>query len=73
MIGSWEYETLPSDFAGHPQDGQKSADSGLCTFSSKEFMSDAYDDGYYDVTGVDIVEAVLETMRRQGSALAAGM
>ncbi len=31
-------------------------------------MSDAYDDGYYDVTGVDIVEAVLETMRRQGSA-----
>lgn len=41
-------------------------------------MSDAYDDGYCDITGVDIVEAVLETMRPQGglrrrAALAAGV
>eukprot|EP00434_Breviolum_minutum_P031388 symbB.v1.2.027758.t1/scaffold2735.1/size73862/6 len=30
-------------------------------------MSDAYDDGYCDITGVDIVEAVLETMRQRNS------
>ena len=31
--------------------------------SAKEFMTEAYDDGYHDITGVDIVEPVLETMR----------
>lgn len=33
--------------------------------SAKEFMTEAYDDGYHDITGVDIVEPVLETMRRE--------
>ena len=33
----------------------------------KEFMTEAYDDGYHDITGVDIVEPVLETMRRRNS------
>ena len=26
-------------------------------------MTEAYDDGYHDITGVDIVEPVLQTMR----------
>ncbi|CAL1151990.1 unnamed protein product [Cladocopium goreaui] len=30
-----------------------------------EFMTEAYDDGYHDITGVDIVEPVLETMRQR--------
>lgn len=34
-------------------------------------MSEAYDDGYQDITGVDIVEEVLETMRlRNGESMA---
>ncbi|CAK9030248.1 eEF1A lysine and N-terminal methyltransferase (eEF1A-KNMT) (Methyltransferase-like protein 13) [Includes: eEF1A lysine methyltransferase [Durusdinium trenchii] len=32
-----------------------------------DFMSEAYDDGYQDITGVDIVEEVLETMRQKNA------
>ena len=32
MIGSWEYETFPSDFAGHPQDGPKVLILGFAPF-----------------------------------------
>ena len=32
-------------------------------------MSKAYDDGFHDIVGVDIVPEVLETMRCEGSQM----
>ncbi|CAE7862239.1 EEF1AKNMT [Symbiodinium necroappetens] len=38
-----------------------------------EFMSEAYDDGYEDITGVDIVPAVLDTMKQLNTSKRPGI
>ncbi|CAE7549202.1 EEF1AKNMT [Symbiodinium sp. CCMP2592] len=38
-----------------------------------EFMSEAYDDGYEDITGVDIVPAVLDTMKQLNTSRRPGI
>ena len=40
---------------------------------AKEFMSEAYDDGYEDITGVDIVPAVLDTMKQLNTSRRPGI
>ena len=36
-------------------------------------MSEAYDDGYEDITGVDIVPAVLDTMKQLNTSRRPGI
>ena len=40
---------------------------------AKEFMSEAYDDGYEDITGVDIVPAVLDNMKQLNASRRPGI